>query len=341
MPPTATSTPDPFDTIRGLVDNALQLQTPDRKLDLASLNPSLVQSFEVTKPITLLGQLGVIELVPGRGLRTVSPTAREDANRIIGASQKMLEQISKALDKQLNRKQLSEVIEDDATRDSASWLLKVLGLCTALMGPAGGLQLSSKASEQVSEAKVEPPAKPTGEPDTKYESALYPFVANALAALEYNTIITGVKQRGKGEWGTPDVVGYWVGSSKANILPVLRVATVEVKRELSRFGIAEARAHRRFAHYSYIAVPQPWSDLMNDPLIMECRDAGLGLICTKQKDSNAFHVHLDAPFHRPDELEVEEFLSQFSADDESPLLEAVYATMRAEMYPILFAPPKA
>jgi hypothetical protein len=340
MAPATTNATDPFVAIRSLVQNALQVQT-DRKLDLASLNPTVVQALEPTKPITLLGQLGVIELVPGPGLRTVQPTASEEANKIINASQSILELLSKVPEKQLSRKQLGEAIQDDDTRDRAIWLLKVLGLATGLMGSGGGIQLSSKASEQVSEAKVEAPAKQVVEPDAKYESALYPFVANALAALEYKAIITGVKQRGKGEWGTPDIIGYWVGSSKANILPVLRVATVEVKRELSRFGIAEARAHRRFAHHSYIAVPQPWAELMSHPLVLECRDAGLGLICTKQKDSNAFHVHLEAPFHRPDELEVEDFLSQFAADDETSLIDAVYATMRAEMYPVLFAPPKA
>lgn len=337
----SNGTPDPFVTIRGLVDNALTLETPEHKLDLGQLDSALVHALEPTKPITLLGQLGVIELVPGPGLRAVRPTAKDDAGKVIDTAQKLFEQVSSAPEKQLTRKQLSEAVPEDSLRDTAVWLLKVLGLCTGLMGSGGGIQLSSKTSEEVKEAKAEPTVKQQPEPDTKYESALYPFVANALAALEYKTIITGVKQRGKGEWGTPDVVGYWIGRSRANLVPILRVATVEVKRELSRYGIAEARAHRRFAHHSYLAVPQPWSDLMGHPLVLECRDAGLGLICTKQKDSNSFHVHLDAPFYRPDELEVEEFLSQFTTDDQSSLIDAVYATMRSELYPVLFAAPKA
>ena len=333
-------TTDSFATIEALVKDALRLATSDNKLDLALLDAPLVQALEPAKPITLLGQLGVIELVRGPGVRAVRPAAKDDARRVLDAARKVLEQITSSMEKQLTRKQLSEAVPDDTVRDTAVWLLKVLGLCTGLMGSGGGIQLSSKTNEEVRQAKAGPAPKQQPEPDTKYESALYPFVANALAALEYRTIVTGVKQRGKGEWGTPDVVGYWVGRSRANILPVLRVATVEVKHELSRHGIAEARAHRRFAHHSFIAVPQPWSELMSDPLVLECIDSGLGLICTKQRESNSFHVHLDAPFWRPDELEVEEFLSQFNADDQSPLIDAVFTAMRTEIYPVLFAAPK-
>jgi len=340
MPPN-TNPKDPFATIRNLVESAQRLQNAERKLDLTSLDPTIVQALEPIPVITFLGRLGVIELVPGPGLRTVRPTAKEDSEQLISTAQRIIEDLSKAPDQQLSRKQLKEAVEDDVVRETATWLLKVLGLCTGLLGPNGGIQLSSKASEQVAEAKEEVPTKQGGEPDTKYESALYPFVANALEALEYKAIITGVKQRGYGEWGTPDVVGYLVYSSKAHILPILRVLTVEVKRKLSRSGIAEARAHKRFAHRSYIAVPQPWPELMSDPLVRECSEAGLGLICTKYKESNTFHVHLEAPFHRPDEREIESFLSQFSSEDGTSLIDAVYAAMRLEIYQVLFAAPKA
>ncbi|MCK6590289.1 MAG: hypothetical protein L6Q76_22210, partial [Polyangiaceae bacterium] len=298
----ATNTHDLFAHVRNLVDHALASQAEDHRLDVAALDPAIVKPLEQVPPITWLGQLGVIELVRGPGLRVVRANAKEDAEQAFQAATTLLEKISAAPDKQLTRTQLVAYVGNESNRARAIWLLKVLGHCTSLPGPGGGLQLVSKANEQVDEAKKTAPVVKPLEKETKYESALYPFVANVLTALEYETIVTGEKQRGDGEWSTPDVVGYWVGASKANVLPILRVATVEVKQELSRLGIAQARAHRRFAHHSYIAVPQAWPELMTNPLVLECRESGLGLICTKQTGSNTFYVHLDAPFQRPDEL---------------------------------------
>ncbi len=117
-------------------------------------------------------------------------------------------------------------------------------------------------------------------------------------------------------------------------MPIVRVATVEVKLELSRFAIAEACAHKRFAHYAYLAVPPAPAD-MDPVLVAELAGAGLGLICPRQRGSLTFHVYLEAQLNRPDEEDVEQLLQRFVTSDGRTMSKATRDRIRRAVAALL------
>ena len=225
----------------------------------------------------------------------------------------------------------AELTDDDATRGAG--LLKELGLAVGVRR-AGGLRRSDVAASDVvaalAKAKEAPqPAKP-GE-DVSGEHVYYEPCASLVESWEgYEVTILGRQQIGRGEWSTPDVVGLLVEEAPSLIVPIARVASVEVKLELSRLAIAEATAHKRFAHYAYVGVPQAPAD-MDPTLVTELVRAGLGLLCPRQRGSVTFHLYVDAAFNQPNEEEVEFFLSQFDSSPGVSMTKSVHDRVRAAM----------
>jgi hypothetical protein len=144
-------------------------------------------------------------------------------------------------------------------------------------------------------------------PTESREKAWYPFAEAVLAELNYETAIVGDQRSGGGEWGTPDVLGYYLVESTSGLIPIRRIAAVEVKFALTRAALAQANAYRRFAHYVFLAVAQCIADLPLD-LRAECHAAGIGLMCRKQTNSPGLHLFSEPVFNPCDEEEVEELL---------------------------------
>jgi hypothetical protein len=210
-------------------------------------------------------------------------------------------------------------------------LLKELDMAVGVRR-AGGLRRSDIAASEIAEAvkKAEEASPPEEGPDEvpEGEEAYYEPCASLIESWAgYEVTVLGRQQIGRGEWSTPDVVGLVVEEAPALIVPIVRVATVEVKRQLTRLAIAEASAHKRFAHYAYVGVPQAPAEL-DATLVTELVRAGLGLLCPRQRGSVTFHIHVDAAFNRPNEEEVELFPSQFDSKAGTTMVQHVHDRVR-------------
>jgi len=297
----------------------------------------------------LLKALGV--LVVGRGGRGgrpyVAANAAALAARIVAAAEHLWARLGTSGAK-LTRAEVAAHMHAGpfTTEESVGGerLLKLLQLAAGVTGQSGGLQayaaLAADAeAAQKSLAQVETQAVENTQAETSHESVYYEPVADALRGWDGWTVaVLGVKQLGVGEWSTPDIMAYSVSPAPATIIPILRVATVEVKHVLTRQGIAEAAAHRRFAHYSYVAAPVAPVEI--DPvLITACVEQGVGLICPRQRSSLSFHVHFDPPLHHPDDEDLNFALAQFRTDDGVPISRDVFEKVRSAFAIIFGAPP--
>jgi predicted transcriptional regulator len=140
---------------------------------------------------------------------------------------------------------------------------------------------------------------------------------NSQETIDFEVIISG-NQRGDSEWSTPDVTGVVVLRGSNIGIPIIRVFTIEVKFGLSLQAIAEAAAHRRFSHYSYVGVyPQhAWDENMAAELKAELASAGIGLICPVTAKSATLYEFLRPQFHHPDEEVLDDFLGYFHSERE-------------------------
>lgn len=263
---------------------------------------------------SVLRTLGVIDVSPGRGgpARTAAKPL-EDAKRVLAAARA----ISMGLGTS-GRVGLDEIrrlsTEEGVEADRPSALLKQLGIAIGVQR-AGGLRRADVAQQEANEALQKSAALPDLDekvpPNNQRESTYYEFIATLLDSWDsYEATVVGGAQIGRGEWSTPDVVAVSVEQAPSLIVPIVRVATVEVKLELTRVAIAEACSHKRFAHYAYVGVPQAPGD-METALLTELSCAGLGLICPRQRGSLTFHVYLEPPLNRPDEEDIEQLLQRF------------------------------
>lgn len=148
-----------------------------------------------------------------------------------------------------------------------------------------------------------------------------------------------------GKYLTPDVVAYHIVASESALYPVLRVYTVEVKLVLTLEGVAEAVAHRRFAHNCYVMTPEPWLEI-DDSLKNECAKHGIGIISPSKQNSRTFRIQIEAHLNRPDETEIDALLRDIRLPDENEpankiqFSEEVGNTIRDELLRQVFAPTR-
>ena len=279
----------------------------------------------------VLRHLRVIATAQGRGgpARALAEGGEKAVLQVAQAAWAALAANGRLSSDELSQLAKRESADADAPRHVAD-LLKELDLAVGIQR-AGGLRRSDAAATEVGDAVKAAVESKTPEGERQGERAYYEAFGGVVESWEgYSVTILGTKQVGRGEWSTPDIVGIQVSEARALIVPTVRIATVEVKLSLTRFAIAEAAAHKRFAHYAYVGVPEAAVDI--DPsLITELTRAGLGLLCPRQRKSVTFHAYVDAPFCRPDEEEIEFFLEQFSTEDKIPLAKMVHERVRAAM----------
>lgn len=80
-------------------------------------------------------------------------------------------------------------------------------------------------------------------------------------------------------------------------------------------GVAEAVAHRRFAHNCYVMTPESWLEI-DDSLKNECAVHGIGVISPSRKNRHTFRIQIEAQLHRPDETEIDALLRDIRLPDE-------------------------
>ncbi len=258
-------------------------------LDLSALASGSVLVPEATDAIlrkAVLKALGAITVGRGAGGPAVlAANPVETARRVAEAAEHLWKKLASTADK-LTRANVEEERKAGgfAEREyrAGEELLKLLQLAAGVRGAAGGVQPYvefAKEAEQAQQelAKLETKAAEEAVVEARHESIYYEPVADALRRWgdDWAVTILGVRQRGIGEWSTPDVIAYAVRPAPVTIQPILRVATVEVKHALTRVGIAEAAAHRRFTHYSYVAAPVAPADV-EPSLVTACIEQGIG-----------------------------------------------------------------
>lgn len=291
----------------------------------------------------LLAVVGTIEVTRGYGGPARLSSDRADvAPAALGVAKKIWEALCATPDGYLSPDALKKVERSDDAIERANLLLKTLRLVTGRRR-AGGIQLAVAAEAAIQEAaKREEDLGRRVEADKEqareHESVLYDAAADLLerayGGQGVRPIVLGNRQLADGQWNTPDVVGFYVKPAGAGGLPILRVFSVEVKWRLSRDAIAEAASHKRFANYAFIFVPTSYSDL-DVELVTECTQAGVGLMCPRQANSQTFYVQIEPPLHRPDEEWVDWFLSAFKADDGLPLGQVVAKEVRRALAAVI------
>lgn len=292
----------------------------------------------------ILRALGVITVTRGQGgPATLTNNPRAAAASVAKLSRELWGELSSSgtLPREAIARRRVEAGAEEAV-DGAVWLLKEL-LLAAGVQRAGGLRLygdflkdlqaAEEEIEKLREGDAEREEK-EAEEEASHEKVYYDPAAAALIDLGFSASVVGVRHRAAGAWNTPDVIGFYVHRSRSIVVPVVRVATVEVKHSLTRHAIAEAESHKRLGHFSYVCVPSPFLELPKD-LVTECVEKGLGIICPRRKGQQ-FIVHIDAPLHRPDEEDVDLMLSNFTDDQGVALSERVSREVRTA-FTTLFA----
>jgi len=273
----------------------------------------------------ILRTLGVVDVKVGRGGPAKTALgALESSQQILNAAREIWKRLENSSER-VTKEQLEADAEQVGLKGERTYapadLLKQLGLAVGVQR-AGGLRNAERAEREAVDAvdaveKRMASPSPSKEDDSKEkegEASYYELIASLLETSEEDceATVVGGEQVGRGEWSTPDVVAVSVMPAPSLVLPVVRIFTVEVKLRLSRVAIAEASAHKRFAHYAYVGVPQAAVD-MPPWLIAELAASGLGLICPRQRGRLTFYVHLQPQLNRPDEEDVEELLQRFRA----------------------------
>lgn len=287
----------------------------------------------------LLQALGVIEVTRGAGGPARFTPNPEGSAKLIASIAAATWQRSWADEKgYVGDDGIREVVQerggDDALRGNAVSLLKQLQLVGGVRR-RGGIRrhefLLAEAREAEAEIlKADEQIEVGAERESTHESFYYEPAADALREDGFTVFITGVRRRRAGHWSTPDVVGYSLKPSRYLVQPIVRIATVEVKHVLDRSAIAEAAAHRRFAHYAFVAVPVSADDLSDD-LVTACSAAQVGLICPRRRNSLRFAYHLVPPLHRPDEEDLEALLADLQDEDGTNVGELVSRQFRDTM----------
>ena len=280
----------------------------------------------------LLRALRVISVTKGRGgPARLEPAPRENAEEVRLLAERIWGLFARA--DSIAPEQLAAL--QPATPEligSAVWLLKELQLVAGIQR-AGGLRPFQDLARELEEATGSDEA-PVGTGDeAEHEKAYYDGVALALRESGFFTSITGVRHRAAGRWNTPDVVGFYVRRNRALVVPLVRVATVEVKHLLDRVAIAEAESHTRFGHYTYVAVPTPFDEIDKADLA-DCTARGLGLIAPGRRGGR-FEIQLESALHRPDEEDVDVMLGCFTDDQGAPLEQLVATEVRAAFTTLL------
>ena len=289
--------------------------TDESDFDLADLVPENWRNedrLQVAR--SLLISVGILATWQGSARVSRGTGSREPLvyGAILGAAEKLIEGLRKAPGRSLTKAECSSLLDDDEHYPTAANLLKLLRIAVGQPGRSGGLILPEGGA-----VPPPPPPPPPVEEVKKNndERAFYPAAEEFLLGQiigDSEVRITGGEMVRRGPWSNPDVVGYKIEPCNAQETAVVRAFTIEVKLALHRQGIAEASSHRRFAHFSWLAVPISRSALEApemQELVRECVDAGIGLACYRQADSRQFYPYLPARFASPDMVQVDELLS--------------------------------
>lgn len=254
--------------------------------------------------------LGLVKAQKGRGGPARFIDAVDYANRAIGGARSIWEEL--ATQESLSSERVLELAGSAEAANAASLLLKELDLAAGVQR-RGGLRRADLAQDELTEKRraaeeLENKKREAESSSDSLEKDFYPAFQEFLAQDYDHSVVAGGRRRFKGEWSTPDLIA--VSATRSPIFGrVVRVTTVEVKLALSRMAIAEARAHRRFAHYSYVGVPVQSSEL-DAELLTDLVAAGVGLICYRPGGS-VLHEFVEPVFHRPDEEDVDLLIAAY------------------------------
>jgi len=138
----------------------------------------------------------------------------------------------------------------------------------------------------------------------------------------------GGKKTG-GKWTRPDITVVAHRTLEVLAGTHIEVHTYELKTSAG-FGVDalhEARSHRRCVHRSYVLVDTESAEHRDQvaAMIDQARDLGVGLISFEQADAE-WDVWLEAPFHQPDPVDLDDFLANQLSDSGKATVRSWQAT---------------
>jgi hypothetical protein len=300
----------------------------------------------------LLSHVGAIKTARGTSKVYVSDSIKNrDAilgrlNTIEQTLNNIYEKIKLTPNKQLNRKEVSELLiqngESEEDYYSLIGILSGLNLVTSIGGRTGGIKIYDESAElkPILEAEKEfsetTDEKKSEKKKSEREDILYPSASKFISDLGFQALILGTRRRFTGEWNTPDVIGYkvnpykWLGGAE------LEIVSLEVKWEISKQAIAETNSHQNLSHRSYLLVYQ-FFDEIEESYRMELINKGIGLIC-RNRNKEGYEIYLPARRNAPENSDLDNFLDIAMDKDElqelkNELAKHFYASFLKPLFP--------
>lgn len=280
---------------------------------------------ELTNEAGLLGISTILSLVGA--IRTTQGTSKvyfeeidvdkveDEIDSLKAVIKDLIGSLRNSIDKSVKKTEVVSILEQHKFTESDYYqivsLLSQNNIATSAgKGRMGGIQLyeEDQQTEEIEKA-VKEIQEETGEgkerKETEREDVLYPSASKLVSDLGYQAVVLGVVRRLRGEWNTPDLIGY-----KINKLSVLggaevEVISVEVKWSISKYAIAEANSHQKSVNKSYLMVYQELEKI-DEIYLSEMLEKGIGLICLK---SGKPVIHSAAKITNALKIDVDGFLS--------------------------------
>lgn len=264
--------------------------------------------------------VGAIKKVQGTDKIYQTVENREDIKSKLNTLKETLINIQVDLDSEseLSKADVRDILESNGLDADLYYIITAILshlniAISAGKGRLGGIKLYNKAEseKEIRDAedeinKVKDP-KELSESEEKHEKVLYEPASKVISDEGYSAVILGVNRRLKGEWNTPDVIGYKIVPYQTIGGCFLEIITVEAKWSLNKQAIAETSSHQKFSHKSYLMVNQSYDEIESSSLIRDLVDKGLGLIC---KDASNYYIHIPAANNYPHGLDVDNFISE-------------------------------
>lgn len=283
------------------------------ELGLENAHPATMSLLSLVQIIRTVQ--GTSRIYIGKGIKS-----KNQAVQKIDMVKKVLinitEHLSNSNNHNLAKKDIICIFSDNDVEDSKYndyiKILSLLNIATSTgRGKYGGIKLYDKETEKQGINEVEKfienaEGKKKEKLKKRHEPDLYPAAAKFVTSLGYAAIILGGVRvvKGKGNWNTPDIVGYNIVDYSVLGGADLEIISVEVKWDLTKYAIAEANSHQRLAHKTFIMVKQKYNDIRKS-LIEELIHKGLGLICS---DIDEYRIVLPPKRNIIDKTELNEFL---------------------------------
>lgn len=286
----------------------------------------------------ILVAAGVIATPGVRGdsaVRSIEPTTRSDTIiqycRVLLSALKLAEGLSFSVDQQsdfMQRQRIEPGLFEDTKR-----LLTLLGLARRVQR-SGALQYVEPAAPRelhYYDYARELLIKKLDNYDNIYNAQTLGFRVTQSGGAG------GTLRKGPGaavpggEYMTPDVVGYHILKAESLQRCVVRAYSVEVKLALNLTAVAEAEAHRRFAHFVYLLAPQSFLEI--DPVVKLAAAAkGIGIMSRVDNAKKEIYIQLESALHAPDPSEVDAMFrdvpSREEGDDQKKLSELIAETLK-------------